>query len=1372
MTRLRRLHKIVLFGLLLLVAGGFALFGFARYYLTSQQVVRRIEQRMSDILGGPVVVAHADIGLTSRSTLAGFKAYQDQGIDRDKPWIAADRVEADISALGLLRGLTPHEITLQGLNLTLPFDKDNHLLTHLPKPHELPAEEMPEVGIDDGHLTLEQEGHPPLIVNGIRMDLAGGGPGLNLKGSIDDPYWGKWTLAASLDAATKQITLQLDTGPTHLDMQKLRSLPFVPKAVWDEVEVEGDTPVHLVLTYQPPDEPDAKPKVHYRIELEPYNTNVYVSAIKLRADHASGKVVIEDKVVYLKDVKGLTADGKIMTDAVLDFRQVASKLDFKIAVEDLALRKLPRSWKVPSGIDGRLTGHADLHVVVLKGKAISTGSGEGEIQNARLGQFHIKKPIKLTLHADQNGFRFRQHRPDSGTPAAALGVLGMVALVAPPPQAEPELEGPLSWAANIPDAVGRGVSLLTRKATDAVSAGLSRLSGRRNAPPKPSPSSTNYVEADLSLEDVNLAELVSGLKIHLPFTLQGTLSIQMRVGVPIDTPGELKAYRLEGKATLPRLVLAGRELTGVKARIRFNEGVLDIFDLNGRLPAPGAGLAAGSFYGSARLEVRPLGNFTADLRIIDMPLDNVLALLPAKPGDAEGRLSGNVSARAPADRLRDLAAWDGKANLQSQRLRVYGQTLTDFDAPLALSRGQAKLADLHGNLNAAPITATAQLGLTAPYPTTAHVNLAGVDLAGLGQLAPDFRPPLALSGNAQLSADLKGTLSPMTLQAKGSARVRELGVDGLKMDDLSFDWAHEPNEWMLRSIKARLYGGEVTGNAVIPVNPGARGKVELHLHHVDAQAFSKALPAVPVRLEGKVSGAVNARLTLVGPGKSLAVTSDIELAAPRLRVQGIPTEQVKATVDYQPVGEAKYHLEGESLGGRFKLDGKLPVRGATEGEEGSIRPVQNAPQQRPQPPPDGRLQVEGIQLNRLWRVYGLQETLGALCGMVSFDLAFRHVGPERRPIGQGRFRATDLRWGNEELSSGLQGEIRLREEGLEFRDVTGSIGQGILRANFLAPLGERTSGWFNVVLIGVDAGHLVLPWKSLSGRIQGPVDANLRGRLGAEWYGGGTVVLTRGRVFGLEVSEWHVPVQFAFAPRQGSGELTVSDSNAAIAEGRALGRAAFAFGSGARVEGNMRFYDVNIRTLLASAGEVGSFASGRLSGRFDLAGSEVHSVDDLTGTLSASLNQTQAMQLPVLRQITPFLRLGTSSTTFQTGQIQARLGRGIMRIQRFSLESSLVNVFIEGTVSLDGRLNLDVNARTGDVTLLPAGLRILGLRLPIAGPIPLSLITEASYLLARSVVHLRVTGSVRNPVVQIEPLALLTQEAVRYFLLRAVVPIP
>jgi hypothetical protein len=102
----------------------------------------------------------------------------------------------------------------------------------------------------------------------------------------------------------------------------------------------------------------------------------------------------------------------------------------------------------------------------------------------------------------------------------------------------------------------------------------------------------------------------------------------------------------------------------------------------------------------------------------------------------------------------------------------------------------------------------------------------------------------------------------------------------------------------------------------------------------------------------------------------------------------------------------------------------------------------------------------------------------------------------------------------------------------------------------------------------------------------------------------------------------------------------------------------------------------------------------------------------------------------------------------------------------------LARVFVEGTVTLQQRLNLDVVANTAQMGIDPSLLQILNLSLPAIGPIPLSLINQASNTLANRTIRLRVSGTIRAPSIQINPVALLSEAAVRFFLGRTGLPIP
>jgi hypothetical protein len=49
---------------------------------------------------------------------------------------------------------------------------------------------------------------------------------------------------------------------------------------------------------------------------------------------------------------------------------------------------------------------------------------------------------------------------------------------------------------------------------------------------------------------------------------------------------------------------------------------------------------------------------------------------------------------------------------------------------------------------------------------------------------------------------------------------------------------------------------------------------------------------------------------------------------------------------------------------------------------------------------------------------------------------------------------------------------------------------------------------------------------------------------------------------------------------------------------------------------------------------------------------------------------------------------------------------------------------------------------------------------------------EASTYFSNRVVHLRVTGTLHSPIITVEPLSLLTGEALRFFVNRSTLPLP
>jgi hypothetical protein len=1354
-----------------------AALGAAHLYLSSGRASGIVAEQLQDLLGGRVEVGGANIGLLGDSSVQGIEVYEVG--DQSKPWLQIDDVQADASALGLLLGKTPDKIQLQGARIALRFDAGGHLLTQLPKPKKSAPTKIPRLHIENGELTIDQEHRPPMIIRGINADIVSGANGLELIGNIADPFWGKWRAKGDFDVAGGKGSLTLDSPGIDVTMEMLKFIAFVPPSVWNEVQIEGHTPARVRLDLTAGN----KPPVNYRVEVSPREARVQVPSIGLTATQAHGKAVIADEVVQLEDVHGKTAGGEIVTSGTLNFRDKPTRLDFEIGVKDVGLRDLPRSWKwkVPSKIAGRLTGQAKLDVTIRKGKPKIEVTGHGTLAG------FLAKPIPLAL-SWANG---RLHLTLSQQAAVSRGnaveakpkPVEPVTNEAKPTAREPMATEPMATEkdenfgveedrqeaertpglleevpAKVVNLLGRGVQVAANglaRGIDATADALNKL----KPPSKPDEEPT-YLDVDLNLQDVDLAQLIAKLKLSLPYPIAGRLTIQVHASIPINTAGDLKAYRLRGTAKLPRFRIDGLEMTDVAARVRYLDGVLDLQELSGQMPHPKFAKMAGKFDGTARVQVAPRGDLRAALHLEKVPLDVVLSLLPATKDQATGVLSGMLQGRAPMASLSDPATWRGSATLTAPRIEVYGLTLRSASANVNVEQGRATLSTFKADVEGTTLTSEGELRLQDKYPFKGKIHLGQTDLAALNRLTPSLRPPLQIEGRARLDGTMTGTLKPLAFDTTGAAQARDLVAEGLKVDDLSFRWATEKNGLKLDAIEAKLYGGEVTGSAVVPMAATAAGTAKLRLRDLDAQALAKALPASPVRLEGKVSGTVNGELAPPKGDRPRAWTTDVELTAPKLRVQGVPTEKLKGSIDSRD-GQTSYALQGESLGGTFTLKGDLTPR-PEEKEKEKEKPDE--------PVGRGRLEVRDASLARLLDAFNIGGGLTHLRGRFSFDLPYRHEGADFFPVGNGTFRIVNVRWDDVVLSDSLQGDVRLTADTLLLDNLTGDVAGGQFLGGFAFGLKRNSRGWFRIDLQQVEASRLLVPLPAVAAQVKGPVDVNLRGRIGPEWDGGGGVTLTRGQVYGMEIMEWRIPMTFLFSPAQGNGELTVRDSVARVAQGRARFDTTLNWSNGLRLSGTLLFYQVDLRTLLRRSPELSSYASGRVSGRVDLSGSEMRSPNDLRAAVQAKLQQAQALQLPALRQITPYLRPGVSSSTFQSGQLKGRLANGIFTIQHLTLVGNLLQLIVEGTVTLAGRLDLDVTAQTGLFCLNPARRDSVSSRIPLIGAIPRLLLFEASALVANQVVHLKVAGTVRSPSVRIQPLLTLTEDAVRFFFGRLLVP--
>jgi translocation and assembly module TamB len=232
--------------------------------------------------------------------------------------------------------------------------------------------------------------------------------------------------------------------------------------------------------------------------------------------------------------------------------------------------------------------------------------------------------------------------------------------------------------------------------------------------------------------------------------------------------------------------------------------------------------------------------------------------------------------------------------------------------------------------------------------------------------------------------------------------------------------------------------------------------------------------------------------------------------------------------------------------------------------------------------------------------------------------------------------------------------------------------------------------------------------------------------------------------------------------------VQIRDAGAEVASGHVAGTAAITLAGGVRLDGRARFTDISLQRLVHAGSAASRLGSGKISGSLTLAGNDVRSLRGVTGTLNARLRDTHAAGIPVFNSMQSYVP-GAFSARFASGNLRARLANGVVRIERLSLNSPNLQAYVDGTVSLEGRLKLGAVVNVGKIQTNPSTLLVVSRLAMLAAP-PATLLVEANQFLANQVIYLDVRGTVRSPSVRVRPVPQLEEEVLRFFLLQSPVP--
>jgi hypothetical protein len=722
-----------------------------------------------------------------------------------------------------------------------------------------------------------------------------------------------------------------------------------------------------------------------------------------------------------------------------------------------------------------------------------------------------------------------------------------------------------------------------------------------------------------------------------------------------------------------------------------------------------------------------------------LPMTDLPALASAfevkLPSEIKGQVALAFRTELPLDSIADPLTYRASGHTRLEPLQLAGLPVDPLTADWVYQDGDFKLNAIRGTLAGGKLTGHAALRLRAPFAFEAKLHPDEINLAGFEKLDAAFRPPVPFTGTLTSSTELRGTLRPFAVSTTGTVKVKNFTAAGWALTDATARWHSDADKLLVDEFAAEAYDGSIMGTASLPLSSDTGGTFQLHVTDIDVGRVAREQFAANTRVAGKVTGVVEGRIAPQTGDRPRDVSVLLDLRSQRLEVERASAEKVALVVRYRH-GSVHYHLDGRTLGGRVDLHGELNVAGQVY----SARP--------------GHLRLQHIDVDR---VLALSSSAGEplpMRGTVDADLRFRLVGKELTPLARGRVVLSGLAWQDQTLAAAAQADLIIDHQEVTLRDFTATVGQGIFSGKLVFNLRQPERSWFTATLDGADLTTLLQPWPDLAQHCQGTLDLRLRGKLGKECSGSCDAVLMRGKLAGLAVNEWRLPIRWSLVPSEGRGHVEMHDSHLQASGGSGTMDLSAGWNSTLRLDSQLKFVGVDLRQAFPGM----KLGNGRANGRLDISGDHIRCLDDLQGTLQATFLQTQAMQLPVLRQIAPVLGF-QSSSTFQNGDLRARLARSVVHLERMTFYEGPLQLYAEGNLTLQGRVLLDVTANTGKLTNLAAAL---GWRLP-SGSISNGLLAKATTALSPRLVHLHVTGTVHEPIIQVVPLPMLTEQALRFF---------
>ena len=1368
------------------VAGVLLVLGVVAFFVIRNYVVRRvILAEVRKQYGGRVELG--DWWLDGKS--AGVTGVALGESDRpDSPtWLAADRISTDLSIGRLLRGqFLPTRVVVEHPKVSLRFDKDGKLATAIPfrgddKAAAKPGSEpfaIPIVDVRRAEVTIAQDGRAPFRIARADAQLEPKGGREVIAALTDDPVWGHARINGDFAPDFQSGSVTIQSGPGFVaDREEVKKIPFVPAEVWQNLETAGpvDATVRIALDAK------ATPPVHVLTKLRLNGAWAKLDPLQVETADTTGEITIDDaKVTIDPPLRGKAINGTLRAAGTLDFAQNPPDLNIDLRVRGMDVTRTPAAWQLDKlGATGLLTGKVGLRARIGGDGVDLTGTtGRAVIENGSLQGIPIKE-VSVNLKAEGNDLQFDTSTSGQPVNKAELEANPTVPTFSPLPPIARRGGKPGPGAPPAPKPAEPTVEKLLEPALAAlplarlvtgddgflgfVAFGASELLERRTSKSLTPPTSRlrlpKSITTRIALEDVELATILAKVErfgIKVKFPIRGRLTINATATIPLDAFQNLKGYVIHGDAKLTNASIDYVDLGELAAHLDVEDGVVNLGDFRGVLvdrpadggPPPSAPippkdgpLPEGGFRANLRAEIAPKGMATAKVEGYHLPLGELFAPFLPVPTPLSGDVSIQAEAGVNLASLSDPRAYTLVGDLESRRIAYKKARLDRVASKFAIRDGKATIDELSALLKGKPLQVRADLALSAPYTFHAASRVDDWELADLVDFVPPELVKLPeIAGRLDANSEASGTILPFTLQTQGGARIAAIKVGPVPARYVVTGWKTERGVIVLEGLEAAIFGGKITGDARIPTKLGSPLDANLVLKGIDTRELTASLPSKAVGLTGVADG----RVKVTVPPNLAAADAEVDLTAPDLWFRpegqfgaGIKVESLQATARLRD-RLLSYQASAQSLGAKLLFNGSAPFDPADP-----LKAVAQA-----------EARAVGFRLGDAWRGLGMSGGLAELEGTGAFDANLRGTVEPPQLWSRALFEMRDLRYGPRLPIGTIKGLVTVSPTAWKLDEVEGALfgglatgsAQGVVRSGALG----ASSFTFAVNRAAVPKLLAAAPILAKGSSGYGTLRAT--GRLDESLHVAAQVDIPRAEVLGLTLTDVRLPTEINISPGSGFGMAQARRWTGRLAGGSIDGKAWMRLGQDRAYQSDIRLAGVDLE-VLSRIGAISSKAKGgKVSGTLTMSGPDPEDVAKAHGRFNFDIDDATLVQLPVFRELDRFMGAARGGGLFEDGDASGNIANETVYIERLTLNGRVIQLHAIGSVTFRGGLNLEVLVNTNQI-IPQSGLALLNIVPGLGEAVGQSekVLLKLGSFLSSKLLKFRVTGSVQNPVVQLDP---------------------